>query len=231
MPQNPLSSPSPPDRIYIRNTRIKFSTHVQVQLRTLDTGAKIDVSALLDSGATGLFLDTRFVREANLNTRKLPRAIPVYNVDGTLNQGGSILEEVEVMMHFKDHTEKTTFAVCDLGEKAAIIGHTWLSRHNPEIDWQTGEVTLSRCPPSCHVQVKSQKKQKKARTRRGRLPPILEEDEEEILPDDVDTEDRIFVTFLYPEERICATSTVSQRMAEESQKHDSQKKTFEEDCP
>ncbi|PFH45415.1 hypothetical protein AMATHDRAFT_100395, partial [Amanita thiersii Skay4041] len=58
----------------------------------LDTGMRLSATALLDSGATGLFLDKKYVEHHNLNTKKLPRAIPVYNVDGTLNQGGSIQE-------------------------------------------------------------------------------------------------------------------------------------------
>src|SRR6201996_9090369 len=90
-------SPSPsfhPEKVYIRSARVRLSTLIQAQLKTLDTGVKLGLSALLDSGATGLFLDSKFVQDNNLNTRKLPRAIPVYNVDGTLNQGGSIKEEV-----------------------------------------------------------------------------------------------------------------------------------------
>ena len=30
-----------------------------------------------------------------------------------------------------------------------ILGFTWLRDHNPEIDWQTKEVQMSRCPPQC----------------------------------------------------------------------------------
>ena len=29
-----------------------------------------------------------------------------------------------------------------------IIGHGWLCKHNPEVDWETGLVTLS-CPSNC----------------------------------------------------------------------------------
>ena len=78
-----MSEISPPSKIYIRSFRTKLSTSLGVQLQTIDTGVKIGVSALLDCGATSLFLDKRFVQEHHLNTRKLPRAVPVYNVDGT----------------------------------------------------------------------------------------------------------------------------------------------------
>ena len=147
----PLTLPTsvPPSKIYLRSLKVKVSTQITVQLQTLDTGSKLTVTALLDSGATSMFLDKKFVLVNNLGTRGLPRAIPVYNVDGTLNQGGSISEEVELMMNYQNHTERAVFAVCDLEDKPAIIGHTWLFRHNPEIDWQTGQVTFSRCPHRC----------------------------------------------------------------------------------
>ena len=80
-----LSTSDLPSKIYLRSLKMKVSTQITVQLQTLDTGSKLTVTALLDSGATGMFLDTKFVLANNLNTRKLPRAIPVYNVDGTLN--------------------------------------------------------------------------------------------------------------------------------------------------
>ena len=46
--------PSPPAKIFIRSARVKVSTQLDVQLQTLDTGSKVTVTALLDSGATGV---------------------------------------------------------------------------------------------------------------------------------------------------------------------------------
>ena len=244
-------TPSPlqavPEKVYVRSANIKTSTFVAVQLKTIDTGFTAGLDALLDCGATGQFLDTAFVKEHNLNTRKLPRAIPVYNVDGTLNKSGSIQEEVDVILTFKDHTEKTTFAVCDLGDKEAILGHTWLYHHNPEIDWRTGEVLFTRCPPQCHIQIQQKKKQKKKHRKEKSgsflsLPPLIEieEDSEDYTEEkegnleeepEIEADDRVFVAFLAPREKINATSTVSQKLAEKSHKDDSGKRTFEEIVP
>jgi len=33
-----------------------------------------------------------------------------------------------------------------------ILGMSWLARHNPEIDWRTGEVKMTRCPEECGKQ-------------------------------------------------------------------------------
>jgi len=56
----------------------------------------IEVKALLDSGATGIFIDKTMVELNGIQTRWLARPIPVFNVDGTMNSSGSIKEEVEM---------------------------------------------------------------------------------------------------------------------------------------
>ena len=30
-----------------------------------------------------------------------------------------------------------------------ILGHDWLKKHNPNINWTTGDIKLSRWPPKC----------------------------------------------------------------------------------
>jgi len=41
-----------------------------------------------------MFIDIEFVRSKNIWTHRLPRAIPVYNIDGTPNKVGHITEVV-----------------------------------------------------------------------------------------------------------------------------------------
>ena len=55
---------------------------IQVEIQTVDTGAKVIVEALLDSGATTCFIDEKFAKDNNLNLIPLACAIPIYNVDG-----------------------------------------------------------------------------------------------------------------------------------------------------
>jgi Retroviral aspartyl protease len=109
------------------------------------------VTALLDSGVTGLFIDRHFALAEKLTMRSLTRPAPVYNVDGTPNEGGAIREVIDVILQFRDHSEHAIFAVTNLGKHKMIMGYPWLRNHNPEVNWQTQEVTLSRCPPQCHT--------------------------------------------------------------------------------
>ncbi|GLB43845.1 hypothetical protein LshimejAT787_1500290 [Lyophyllum shimeji] len=66
-----------------------------VEVMTTDTQEILGLKALLDSGASGLFLHIRFVREHGITTRTLSRPIPVKNVDGTANAAGAITEVVD----------------------------------------------------------------------------------------------------------------------------------------
>ena len=71
---------------------------LNVTITMMDTHDSITVKALLDSGATGMFIDREFVHKSGLKTRVLPYPIKVYNVNETLNEEGSITEEIMLMM-------------------------------------------------------------------------------------------------------------------------------------
>jgi len=75
----------------------------------------MSVEALIDSGATGMFIDIEFVRSKNIRTHWLPRAIPVYNVDGTPNEAGHITEVVDLIVQYKDHVWNGTFHIMGIG--------------------------------------------------------------------------------------------------------------------
>jgi len=84
-----------------------------------------------------------------INTRSISHPIPVYNVDGSPNEAGQISKVVDVVLRYKTHSERTLLAVSNLGKQNMILSYTWLKDHNPEVNWQTGEVQMNRCPPQC----------------------------------------------------------------------------------
>jgi len=59
-----------------------------------------------------------------------------------------------------------------LGKTEIILEMPWLAAHNPEINWKTGEVKMTRCPPLCGG-VKSKEEEKK---KRGKRVATLEEE-------------------------------------------------------
>jgi len=64
----------------------------------MDTQEIMSIKALIDSGATGLFIDRDYVNRSRLRTRTLSKPVPVYNVGGTPNEVGAIREVVDVVL-------------------------------------------------------------------------------------------------------------------------------------
>jgi len=123
--------------------------NLDIAIQTTDTGEVHAVSALLDSGATGLFIDPKFVWWNCLATRSLAQAIPVYNVDRTPNEQGVIHDIVDIVMWFCDHTKQAQSAITGLGKSQMILELSWLWKHNPEINCTTSDVKMSCCPSWC----------------------------------------------------------------------------------
>lgn len=114
----------------------------------------IDAHALVDSGCTGSCVDTGFVKRYNIPTKPLNRAYPIFNADGTSNDGGTVKEYIEVTMYMGTHQELIRLAVTSLASSNIFLGHDWLAKHNPEIDWTTGAIQFTRCPTECLINIR-----------------------------------------------------------------------------
>ena len=53
---------------------------------------------------------------------------------------------INLRMDYKGHQELVHFYIMNLGDKDVFLGHLWLSKHNPEINWKKEEVHMSQCP-------------------------------------------------------------------------------------
>jgi len=118
-----------------------------------------------------MFMNKQTVARHGFKLQKLERPLMVKNVDGTVNSGGAIMHQVECNVFYKGHMERMRMDVCDLGKMEVILGMPWLAAHNPEINWETREVKITRCLPLCGG--RSQKKKKVKR--------IVTEEEEKIV--------------------------------------------------
>ena len=135
-----------------------------------------------------------------------------------LFENGFITEVAELQLTYQNHMETELFAVTNLGKENLLLGHTWLRKHNPEINWTTGDVRLTRCiERHCKgCQEVSRERKKAARIedaaifacRTGPHPSASIEDEEEEedstepipepsdLPFDLEDGDRMWATGL-----------------------------------
>jgi len=116
-----------------------------VEIGTTDTSELHFVKALLDSRATGSFIDRDFIHSKGINTWTLSCNILVFNVDGSPNEAGQISEVVDMLLHYKTHSKRMLLAVSGLGKQSLILGYNWLKDHNPKVDWEKREVEMTRC--------------------------------------------------------------------------------------
>jgi len=125
---------------------------VKIGLERIDTQEGVMVEALLDSGATELVMSLEFAKKQGFKLKKLERPMNVRNVDGLLNKKGPIEYTVEVNIYYQGHRERTEIDVIRGQKWMVILRMPWLACHNPEIDWKTGEVKMTRCPEECGKQ-------------------------------------------------------------------------------
>jgi len=144
---------------------------LNIGVEKIDMYEGVVIKVLLDSGATGMFMDRQMVAKHGFKLQKLERLLVVRNVNGTNNSRGAIMYQVKCNVFYRGHIERMRMDVCNLGKIEVILGMPWLVAHNPEINWETGEVKMMRCPPLCGG--RSQKREKIKR--------IATEEEEKIV--------------------------------------------------
>jgi len=176
-PGNKLISTNTTERVRdIRRTlRPLRKVWLKVGLEKLESHEGVTVKALLDSGATGLFMDTTFAKEKRFKMEKLKKPLLVRNVDGTANAEGAITHQVECNMFFKGHMERARMDVYNLGKTELILGMPWLVVYNPEIDWEKGEVKMTYYPPICGKRKQEEKEKKVRKTEKNEDKEVLRE--------------------------------------------------------
>ena len=101
---------------------------------------KAEEIALIDSGATGNFIDYKTVARLRLGTTKLQQPLKVRNVDETPNKNGLIDNVCQLWVKRGTTKDRQNFYVTNLGSDRFILGYPWLKLFNPEIDWAKGYI-------------------------------------------------------------------------------------------
>jgi len=114
--------------------RLLREVWIKVGLEKLENHERVAVKALLDSRATGLFMDMIFAREKGFKMERMKNPLLVKNVNGTVNVEGAITHQVKCNMFFKGHVERVRMDMYNLGKTEVILGIPWLATYNPEVD-------------------------------------------------------------------------------------------------
>ena len=88
------------------------------------------------------------------------------------NSTEAIIYQVEANVYYKGHVERIRMDVYNLERIDIILGIPWLQVHNPEINWETREVKITRCLLLCR---KNMKLKEEKRAKKGKKIVTLEE--------------------------------------------------------
>ena len=130
--------------------------HVKLSM-SIETDERLfDITAMIDSGATGNFVDSGLVKDLNITRVKKSSPETVQAVDGKPLTSGPITEHtVPLTLKYKTnlgvHSEVLQFNIIDAPQYGFILGLPWLSLHNPVINWsdKTLAFTSRTCRDGC----------------------------------------------------------------------------------
>ena len=85
------------------------------------------VHALVDSDVIEVFIDKSFIEKHHLNTYKLSKTVPVYNVNKISNKIGQISKVVDVVLYYKNMPKRYFLQSLALENKISFLGLPSLS--------------------------------------------------------------------------------------------------------
>ena len=100
------------------------------------------VVCLVDSGASDNFVSLKFCRRVGVPLRTARRVRRITLADGSSQTSHLYVERAQLRLG--SHEEQHDFTVMNLEKHDfdVILGMSWLSRVNPQIDWSTGSMTI-----------------------------------------------------------------------------------------
>jgi hypothetical protein len=159
----------------------RHAPSIELSALLLGKNRNAAAKALVDSGATGNLISRKFAAKQRMIPKVLDRPIPLKNAD---DSESLIKSYVTIPMVLEDHKgrkhqETISMYIANIGQQDIILGTGWLIKHNPEINWETYNLSFTRCPATCKVErdfmVKSihDNKKRTTRARRTLLPEKL----------------------------------------------------------
>ena len=107
---------------------------------------KLKVKALVDSRCIHMEINEQLVKEKRIQMKPINFSFKVFNVDRMKNR--EVTKIVPLEIEINRYKEILEAAVMDLNGMDMFLGHDWLVKHNPEVNWKNGTIKFTRCPGS-----------------------------------------------------------------------------------
>jgi len=129
-----------------RTSEGKRELNVQAEVKTKNS-KNLKMKALVDSKYTHTGIDEQLVKDKRIQMKSIDFSFEVFNADGTKN--GEVTKVAPLEIEINGHKETLEAAVMDLDGTDMFLGHDWLVKHNPEVNWRNRTIKFTRCPGNC----------------------------------------------------------------------------------
>ena len=100
----------------------------------------------MDSGYTHIGIDKQLVKDKRIQTRPINFSFEVFNANRIRN--GEVTKVALLEIKINKYKEQLEAIVTDLNRINIFLGHNWLVKHNPEVNWKNEMIKFTRCPES-----------------------------------------------------------------------------------
>ena len=130
---------------------------VNVRFSHASLARPISVLAMIDSGATSVFINKSFVNTMSIPTQLRSPPQPLFVIDGTPISSGDITHTtipLEMTVNH-NHSEDIQLDIVSLGSVTVILGLPWLRKHVPSITWSPETISFnsSFCQQHCNKRI------------------------------------------------------------------------------
>ena len=103
----------------------------------------------MNSRCTHIEINKQLVKNKRIQTKPVDFFFEIFNVNGTENREVTRIAPLEVEIN--RYKKQIDAAVIDLNKMDMFLGHNWLVKHNPEVNWKKGKIWFTRCPRSYRI--------------------------------------------------------------------------------
>ena len=115
-----------------RTFKMLREVQLNIRIEKVNTYERVMVKALLDSRATGIFINKKMAEKHGFRLQKLERSLKVRNMNRTRNSRKNIMYQIEVNVFYKNYVERIRIDMYNLGKTEVILGILWLQAYNPK---------------------------------------------------------------------------------------------------
>lgn len=132
---------------YSKDSPSGLCTSLPISIHWSDSS--VFCSALIDSGAEGNFLDETWALEQGIPLIDLRDSTPLFALDGSSLPRIQRRTSPLSLTVSGNHKETISFLIFSSPFCPVVLGHPWLVKHNPLIDWTNNSILSWKL--SCHV--------------------------------------------------------------------------------